>query len=55
MAEVASESLWGLRSVEDLEVVLGIGDFDYFFFFFFFFLFGGWLGRGYFVLGLVLG
>ena len=44
MAEVTSENLWRLRSVEDLKIVLGIKNFDqFFFFFFFFFFFGDWL------------
>ena len=55
MAEVTDGSLWGLRLIEDLEVVLKVKYFDYFFFSSFFFLFDGWLGRGCFIPGLVLG
>ena len=46
VTEVTSRSFWGLRSVEDLEIILGIKYFNYFFFFFFFlffFLFNDWL------------
>ena len=50
MTEVTGRSLWGLRLVEDLEVILGVRDFNHFFFFF-----DGWLGRGCLVLGHVLG
>ena len=52
MVEVTNGSLWGMRLVEDLEVILRVEDFNYFFFFFFFF-FDGWLGRGCFILGCV--
>ena len=52
MTKVTDKSLWGMRLVNDLEVVLRIKDFNHFFFFFFFF--GGWLGRGSLVLSRVL-
>ena len=41
MAEVTDGSLWGLRLIEDLEVVLKVRYSDYFFFSSFFFLFDG--------------
>ena len=51
MAKVTNGSLWGVRSVENLEIVLRVENFNNFFFFFFF---DGWLGRGCFVFGRVL-
>ena len=51
MAKVTNGSLWGVRSVENLKIVLRVENFNNFFFFFFF---DGWLGRGYFILGCVL-
>ena len=47
-----------MRLVENLEIILRIRHFNYVyffsFFFFFFFLFGGWLGRGCFILIFVM-
>ena len=51
MAKVTNGSLWGVRSVENLEIVLRVENFNNFFFFFFF---DGWLGRGCFIFGRVL-
>ena len=51
MAKVTNGSLWGVRSVENLKIVLRVESFNNFFFFFFF---DGWLGRGCFVFGRVL-
>ena len=48
--EVTGRTFWGLRLVEDLEVVLRVKDFNHFFFFF-----DGLLGRSCLVLGSVRG
>lgn len=54
MTEVTGGSLKGWKSIEYLEIILGVKHFKYLFFFFFFFFFGGWLGRGHFILDFVL-
>ena len=51
MAKVTNGSLWGVRSVENLEIVLRVENFNNFLFIFFF---DGWLGKVYFILGCVL-
>ena len=52
--EIIDGSLWRLRLVENLKVVLEIKHFNHLFFsfFFFFYFFGSWLRWGCFVLGL---